>query len=152
MREEMIRLGTFATETASELDVFALDGDTLGVDSAKIGILEEGDEIGLNRLLKSSDRGRLESEIGLEILGDLTNQALEGKLSDEELGRLLVATDLTERDGTLGERVSYAAQCRMRRSKLTRLITMGLLDTTGRRGSFASSLGGELLTWGLATS
>jgi len=29
---------------------------------------------------------------------------------------------------------------------------VGLLDTTGRRGGLASSLGGELLTWGLATS
>jgi histone H3 len=55
----------------------------------------------------------LESEIRLEILGNLTNQTLEGELSDEELGRLLVTTDLTESDGT-------------------RLISVGLLDTSGR--------------------
>ena len=29
---------------------------------------------------------------------------------------------------------------------------MRLLDTTGRRGSFASGFGCQLLTWGLATS
>jgi hypothetical protein len=28
-----------------------LDGDTLGVDCAQVGVLEEGDEISLNRLL-----------------------------------------------------------------------------------------------------
>ena len=36
----------------------------------------------------------------LEVLSDLTNETLEGELADEELGRLLVATDLTESDGT----------------------------------------------------
>lgn len=44
--------------------------------------------------------GGLEAEIGLEVLGDLTNQALERKLADEKLGRLLVATDFTESDGS----------------------------------------------------
>jgi hypothetical protein len=58
---------------------------------------------------------------------------LEGELSDEELGRLLVATDLTESDGT-------------------RLISVGLLDTSGRGGRLAGSLGSKLLTRSLATS
>jgi hypothetical protein len=60
-------------------------------------------------------------------------QALEGELADEELRRLLVATNLTESDGT-------------------RLIAMGLLDTTGRRGALAGGLGGKLLARSLATS
>lgn len=38
------------------------------------------------------------------------------------------------------------------RCEHTRLIAMGLLDTTGRGRSFTSSLGCELLTRGLATS
>jgi hypothetical protein len=74
----------------------------------------------------------LESEIRLEILSNLTNQTLEGELSDEELGRLLVATDLTESDGT-------------------RLISVGLLDTSCRWCGLASGLGSKLLTRGLAT-
>ena len=88
------------------------DGNTLGVDSAQVGVLEEGDEVSLDGLLKSSDGGRLEAEIALEVLGDFTDQTLEGELADEELGRLLVATDLTESDGT-------------------RLVPVRLLDTTG---------------------
>jgi len=82
--------------------------------------------------LEGTDGGRLEAEVGLEVLGNLTNQTLEGELSDEELGRLLVTTDLTESDGT-------------------RLISVGLLDTSGRRGRLAGGLGSKLLTGGLAT-
>ena len=70
----------------------------------------------------------------LEVLGNLTNQPLEGELPDEELCRLLVATNFTEGDGTGAEAVR-------------------LLDTTsrGRSGSLACSrLASELLTWGLA--
>jgi hypothetical protein len=44
-------------------------------------------------------------EAHLEVLGDLTNQTLEGELADEELRRLLVATNLAERDGTRAEAV-----------------------------------------------
>jgi hypothetical protein len=36
--------------------------------------------------------------------------------------------------------------------ELTRLVTMGLLDTTGRGSRFASSLGGKLLARRFATS
>ena len=37
-------------------------------------------------------------------------------------------------------------------SGLTRLVAMGLLDTTGGWGGFASGFGGELLARGFATS
>ena len=65
-----------------------------------------------NGLLKSTNGGRLESEVGLEVLGDLTNQTLEWELSDEELSGFLVTTDLTESDGSW-------------------LVSVGLLDTSG---------------------
>jgi hypothetical protein len=37
----------------SELEVLGLDGDSLGVDGAQIGVLEEGDEVGFRGFLKS---------------------------------------------------------------------------------------------------
>ena len=43
------------------------------MDGAQVGVLEEGDEVRLDRLLESADGRRLEAEIGLEVLGDLTN-------------------------------------------------------------------------------
>jgi hypothetical protein len=68
------------------------------VDSAQVGVLEERDEVGLDGLLESTDGGGLEAEIRLEVLSNLTDKTLEGQLADEELSRLLVATDLTESD------------------------------------------------------
>ena len=74
-------LRSFTTETAGELDVLGLDGDTLGVDGAEVGVLEERDEVSLNGLLESTDGGRLEAEVGLEVLGDFTDETLEGELA-----------------------------------------------------------------------
>lgn len=103
------------------------------MDGAQVRILEERDEVGLDGLLESADSAALEAEVALEVLGNLTDETLEGKLADQELGRLLVATDLTESDGT-------------------GLIAMGLLDTTGRGGRLAGGLGSELLTRSLTAS
>lgn len=50
-------LRSLTTETAGELDVLGLDGDTLGVDGAQVGVLKERDEISLNGLLESTDGG-----------------------------------------------------------------------------------------------
>ena len=94
------RLRALTTEAAGKLDVLALDGDTLGVDGAQVGVLEERDEVSLDGLLKSADGGALEAQVGLEVLRNLTDETLKGELADEELGRLLVAADLTESDGT----------------------------------------------------
>lgn len=40
-----------------------------------------------------------------EVLSNLTNEPLEGKLSDEKLSGLLVTPNLTESDGTRTESV-----------------------------------------------
>jgi hypothetical protein len=63
----------------------------------------------------------------LEVLGDFTDEALERELADEELGGLLVATNLAEGDGARAE-------------------TMGLLDTAGCVGGLFACCGlcGEL--------
>lgn len=126
-------LRALATETAGKLDVLGLDSDTLGVNSTKIGVLKEGDQVSLNGLLKSTDGRRLEAKIGLEVLSDLTDQPLKGELANQKLGGLLVATNLTKSDGT-------------------RLISMRLLDTTGRGGRLASNLVRELLARSLSSS
>jgi hypothetical protein len=41
----------------------------------------------------------------LEVLSNLTNKPLEGKLSDKELSGFLVTPDLSESDGTRTESV-----------------------------------------------
>ena len=126
-------LSTLATDTAGQLDVLGHDGHTLGVDGAQVGVLEESDQVSLAGLLEGHDGGALESEVGLEVLGDLTDQTLEGQLADQKLGGLLVTTDLTKSDGT-GP------------------VPMGLLHSSGGRGALSGSLGGQLLPWSLASS
>jgi hypothetical protein len=91
-----VRLGSLSTESSSELEVLGLDGDSLGVDGGQVGILKERDEVRLGRLLESHHGRRLESEVGLEVLGDLSDESLEGELSDKELGRLEKGKDRDE--------------------------------------------------------
>ena len=80
------------------------------MDGGQVGVLEEPDEVGLGGLLEGQDGRRLEAQVGLEVLGDLADQALEGQLADQEVGRLLVLADLAERDRS-------------------RAVPVGLLDT-----------------------
>eukprot|EP01027_Heterolobosea_sp_BB2_P018809 GEZU01026438.1.p1 GENE.GEZU01026438.1~~GEZU01026438.1.p1 ORF type:complete len:133 (-),score=6.65 GEZU01026438.1:125-523(-) len=127
-------LRSLATDATSKLDVLWHDGHTLGMDSTKVSVFEETDEVGLSSLLQGEDSRGLETEIGLEVLGDLTNETLEWELADEELSGLLVASDLTESDGTWS-------------------VSVWLLDTTSSLwGRLTCGLSGEGLSWGLATS
>jgi hypothetical protein len=102
------------------------------VDGAQVGVLKERDEVGLDGFLEGTDGRALEAKIRFEVLSNFTDKALEGELADQELGRLLVATDFTESDGT-------------------GLVPVGLLDSTAGWGGLASSLAGELLTRSLST-
>ena len=102
------------------------------MDGAEISILEKANEVSLRGLLEGHDSRGLEPEVSLEVLGDFTDQALEGELADEKLCALLVTADLTESHGT-GP------------------VPVGLLDASCGRGGLASCLGGELLAWGLAS-
>ena len=68
------------------------------MESAEVGVLEELHEVGLGSLLQGHDGGVLEAEVGLEVLGNLPHEALEGQLPDQELSGLLVAADFPERD------------------------------------------------------
>lgn len=103
------------------------------MDSTQVGVFKESHQVSFGGFLEGQDSGALESQVALEILSDLTNQSLERKLSDEEVGRLLVTTNLTESDGA-------------------RTVTVGLLHSTSGRSRFTCSLGGKLLTRSLASS
>ena len=103
------------------------------MDGAQVGVLKKTNEVGLASLLKGHDSRALEAEVSLEVLGNLTDKALEGQLADEELSRLLVSPDLTESNSSWP-------------------VPVGLLDSTGGGGGLSCSLGSKLLPWGLATS
>ena len=96
---------SLSSDSASELEVLWHDGDSLGVDGAEVGVFEESNEVGLGGFLEGEDGGALESEVVLELRGDLTDESLEGKLSDEELGALLESSDFTESNCAWSESV-----------------------------------------------
>jgi len=104
------------------------------MDSAKVGIFEETDEISFRCFLECGDGGGLESQFGLVILSDLADQSLEGKLSDEELSALLISSDFSKGDGSGPE-------------------SMRLLDasTLNRGGRFAGDLVGDLFAGSLSS-
>ena len=93
-------LGALATDAAGQLDVLGHDGHALGVDGSQVGVLEQAHQVGLSSLLQGQDCAALEAQVGLEILRDLTHQALEGQLADEQLRALLVLADLAQGDGS----------------------------------------------------
>jgi len=126
------RLSTLSADPACQLDVLGHDGHTLGVDGAQVGVLEQTDEVGLAGLLEGHDGGRLEAQVGLEVLGDLAHETLEGQLADEQLGGLLVTTDLTQGD-------------------CSGPVSVGLLHTSGGGRALAGGLGCQLLTGRLAS-
>jgi len=68
------------------------------VNRAQVGILKESDQVSLGSFLEGHDSGALEPQAALEVLGDFSDEALEGELSDEKLSRLLVTTDFSESD------------------------------------------------------
>ena len=125
-------LGTFTSDTAGELDVLWHDGDTLGVDCAQVGVLEKTDQISFACLLKGQHGGALETQISLEVLCDFTYKTLERQFPDEELGALLVPSDFTEGDGS-------------------RPVSVWFLNSTSGWCTLTCGLGGQLLSWGLAT-
>merc|ERR1712119_35011 len=125
-------LGTLTTDTSGQLDILGHDGDTLGMDSAQVGIFEKTNQVSFGSFLESHDGARLEPQVSLEVLGDFTDKTLEGQFADQKFSGLLVTTDLTKSHGT-------------------GTVTMGLLHTSGSGCRFASSLGGQLLARSLSS-
>lgn len=96
------------------------------MNSAQVGVFKQSDEVSLGGLLESQNGGALKTKVGLEVLSNLADETLEGKLANEEVCALLEFTDLTKSDGT-------------------RPVAVRLLDTTGDGGRLARGLSGELL-------
>ena len=130
--DEVNDLGSLSSDSTGQLDVLRHDGHTLGVDGAQVGVLEESDQVSLRGFLESHDGRGLESQVGLEVLSDFSDQSLEGQLSDQQFSRLLVSPDLSEGD------CSWP-------------VSMGLLDSSGSRGRFPGGFGGQLFPWGLSS-
>ena len=98
------------------------NGDPLGVNSTEIGILEERTQKRLRGLLESKDGGGLETQVGLEILGNLTDKTLEGQLADKQLRAFLVLANLADRNSTRSPSMLFL----QRREETYRVVSLGL--------------------------
>ena len=132
---QQTRLVAFAADSLGKLDIPLHDGDTVSVDGAKVGVLEETDKVGFGGFLEGSDSAGLEPEVTAETGGDFSDKPLEWKLPDEEVGALLVLPDFSKGNGTWAESV----------------LLLGTLGVDGW-GGLAGGLGTEGLPWGLTTS
>ena len=124
-----------ASDPPGQLDVPRHDRHSLRVDRAQVRVLEQAHHKRLGRLLQSVDGCRLESQVALVVGRDLSDQSLERQLSDEQLSRLLVLPDLSERDCAGPESVRL----------LDGLLVVGRLVD----GLLARGLVGERLSGGL---
>ena len=51
----------------------------------KVGILKKSNEVGFTGFLQSHHGRALEPQVGLEVLGNLADQTLEGELANQQL-------------------------------------------------------------------
>jgi hypothetical protein len=114
-------LCALAADTTRELNVLGHNGNTLGVNGAKVRVLKESNEVGFGSLLKGENSSTLEAQVRLKVLGNLTDKTLERRLADQKVGRFLVFADLTKSDSS-------------------RAVTVRLLDASGSGSRLASSL------------
>ena len=146
-------LRAFTTDAAGEMDVFGHNGDTFGVDGAQVGILKQANQVSLGSFLECHDCRALETEIGLEILGDFANETLERKLG-RKVERVNIINETKEQ-----QKYTYLAQQKLSgllklanftKSHGARTEYVGLLDAARHGGCrFASGLAGQLLARGL---
>ena len=85
-------------DAARELHVLGHDSDALGVDGAQICVFEQTNEVRLGRLLQCDDGGRLKAEVMVVLLCDLPHEPREGQFLDQQCARLLIRSDLAQRN------------------------------------------------------
>ena len=124
-----IKLGFLTSDSSGQQHILGHDGDPFGVNRTQIGVLKEPDQVGFRGLLERENGRGLESEPFGKLLGDLADQALERELSHQQLGALLVLSDLSERHRA--------------RSVSVRLFR----DSLGGLNRLLDRLGGVLLVW-----
>ena len=74
--EHTVSLNLLSLDSSSQLDVLAHDRDSLGVDRAQVGVLEQADQVALAGFPQSHDDSALEPQVSLEVLGDFSDQSI----------------------------------------------------------------------------
>ena len=96
MQKRLTSSESVSSDSLGELEVTGHDGNSLGMDGAQVGVFEQGHQVGFSWLLEGQNSWALESELLLELVGDFSNESLEGELSDEEVSWFLIFSNFSE--------------------------------------------------------
>ena len=132
-------LEALPADAPRELHVLLHDGDSVGVNRAEIGVLEESGQVTLGGFLEGEESVGLEAELTINAVADGSHEPLEGGLGEKELSGLLILLDLTESDSTGSE------------SELLLHATLGRRGLLDNGLGLASSGGGSLATLGVGS-
>ena len=93
------RSRTLSTNAACQLYVFGLDGYAPGVNGAQIAVFKQPRQVRLRSLLQGHQCHAVKAQVGLDLLPNLSNQALKGQFTKEQLCGPLVAAYLSQGHG-----------------------------------------------------
>ena len=89
------------------------------MNGTQVAVLKQPHEVGLTSFLESHYGGTLEAEVSFEVLSNLPDQTLEGRLAKQEFSGLLILPDFPQR---------YSP----------RPVSVRLLDTASSRSTLAA--------------
>lgn len=75
-----------SSDSSSQLDVLNHNGDSLSMDSAEVGVFEQTNDVSFGGFLEGEDGLGLESDVSDDVGGEVSNNSLEWKLSDQKIG------------------------------------------------------------------
>ncbi|CAG5102432.1 Protein of unknown function [Cotesia congregata] len=93
---QLLKNSTLSANPKSQDHVLGLYSDAFGVDSAKIGISKQTNEISFGSFLKSRKSSRLTSKPSFETPGDFTDEPLERQFADDKLCTFFIPANFTE--------------------------------------------------------
>ena len=85
------------SDPSRQLHVLGHDGDALAMDGTEVAVLEQADEMCLRGLLQGQNGSalptvRLPGHVGL----DLADESSEREAADQQIGRVLIGSDLLQ--------------------------------------------------------
>ena len=89
----LIKSEPISSDSLGQLKITGHNGDSLGVNSAQVGVFKEGDEVSLSGFLEGQHSGGLESKLLLPFVGNFSDHSLEGEFPDKEISRFLILSD-----------------------------------------------------------
>ena len=69
---------SLTSDSSGQVQVLLHDCGSVGVDGAKVGVLEDTYKVCFGGFLEGEEGLRLESEVGIDVGGDASDESLEG--------------------------------------------------------------------------